>query len=371
MYGPWTPAGEFDWSSYENLVRTVLLSGSVPATNVDTTWAIYNEPGLARELVWRTAEIATGEGEKTIAADRPLLVAGLNTNPYELDVKEIATALREQIAEIDAGLRQRGATRRVRYMPVPDRRLLAAPRKVKLRTYREIGAAVSEFTDFGMVFFELDIGIPGFGSDFTLDEIAEILAETPAIQEYKSALISRKAAFHCLYDYCDDLRRIRVVEQVAPGRVQFSTGNDWFISLARYGARIKRHGYLLGASMMSPYRFQLWREFVKAGKPCALSLEQDLQAAAKDFWTPGNVGIYRHYLAIFLAMTRQIAHPLPHPRCEARYRVQPEDYFIPLRHALRLGLADSSDARSIVRHIIPGGADWSESEIERRVALMS
>jgi len=30
LYGPWTPAGAFDWASYENLVRTVLESGSVP-----------------------------------------------------------------------------------------------------------------------------------------------------------------------------------------------------------------------------------------------------------------------------------------------------------------------------------------------------
>jgi hypothetical protein len=43
LNGPWLPNGEFDWNSFEKLVRAVIQSGSVPATNVDTTWAIYND----------------------------------------------------------------------------------------------------------------------------------------------------------------------------------------------------------------------------------------------------------------------------------------------------------------------------------------
>jgi hypothetical protein len=165
--------------------------------------------------------------------------------------------------------------------------------------------------------------------------------------------------------------RIGIVERVAPERVQFSTGNDWFIALARYGRNIERHGYLLGASQMSPVLFEMWRNYVREGKACSLALEQDLQAAAKDFWTPGNVGIYRHYLAIFLAMTGQIAHPNPHPRCEPRYRVNPVDYFLPLKHALRLGLLDRSGALSAVRHFIPGCESMSEVRIEERIRWMS
>ncbi len=370
LYGPWDPKGNFDWESYDNLVIDALRSGHVPATNVDTTWAIYNDWDLTKRLIWRTAELAS-ENSGYIASDRPLIVAGLNTNPFDLDIKDVAGKTRELIKEIDAGLRERKTTRRIRYMPVPDKRLYDAPSDEKIKAYREIGKVVSEFTDFGFVFFELDIGIPGFGSNFNLFEIESIIAQTPEIHEYKSALISRKSNFVCQYDFCDDIDRLRIVEQVAPDRVQFSTGNDWFIALARYGKNLKRHGYLLGASQISPTLFKLWREFVRMGKPCSLAIEQDLQAAAKDFWTPGNVGIYRHYVGIFLAMTGLIKHPLPHPQCEAHYRVLPEDYFLPLKHALRLGLVDSSDVVSIVRTMIPGCGSWSDQEIKRRTQFMS
>lgn len=370
MYGPWLPNGQFDWESYDNLVRKVIRSNSVPATNVDTTWAIYNEWQLTKELVWRTAEIAT-ELADSIADWRPLVVAGLNTNQFDISAGQIGESLRQQIAEITAGLRERGLTDRIRYMPVPDKRLYHAPKDVKVRTYNEIGKVVEEFTDYGFVFFELDIGIEGFGSNFSAEEIEAIIATTPQLREYKSALISRKRRWSCQYDYCDDMVRINIVEETAPDRVQFSTGNDWFIALARYGRYIKNHGYLLGASQMSPELFQMWREFVRHEKACSLALEHDLQAAAKDFWTPGNVGIYRHYLAIFLAMTGLIKHPLPHPQCDERYRVQPADYFLPLKHALRLGLLEPQEARSVVKSMIPGCDSWSDSQIEKRIEYLS
>ena len=369
LYGPWTPQGEFDWQSYDNLVRVVLKSGSVPATNVDTTWAIYNDWQLTKDLIWRAAEIAT-ENQQFVAADRPLVVAGLNTNQFDLSIDEIAPTLRRQIVEIDAGLRQRSLTDRIRYMPVPDKRLYNAEAKDKVRIYQEIGKVIAEFTQYGFVFFELDIGIPGFGSNFSIEEISEILANTPEIQEYKSALITVKPSLTCLYDYCDDMIRINIVEEVAPDRVQYSTGNDWFIALARYGKNIKKHGYLLGASQMSPDLFKLWRDFVQQGRPCSLPLEHDLQAAAKDFWTPGNVGIYRHYIAIFLAMTGLIEHPLPHPKTERKYIVKPQDYFIPLRHALRLNLVDHKEARTLVKTMVPGYENSTDKEINDRIEFM-
>lgn len=369
MYGPWTPEGQFDWPSYDNLVAQVVRSGSVPATNVDTTWAIYNDWELTKRIIWRTAQVAEAHQEH-LAPDRPLLVAGLNTNPLEIRAEEVAPSLRAMIEEIDRGLRERGLTRRVRYMPMPDRRLYHAPSETKVAVHREIGKVVGDCTDHGMVFFELDIGIEGFGSNYTLDEIAEILAGTPQIREYKSALISEKREDACVYDFSDDLMRINVVEEVAPDRVQFSTGNDWFIALARYGRYVERFGYLLGASQMSPAWFRRWREAVQSGELCALSIEQDLQAAAKDFWTAGNVGIYRHYLAIFLAMTGMIAHPLPHPDCDARYRVRPEDHFVPLRHAIRLQLVDRAEAPAIVRRFVPGAEALTDGEIEDRVRYM-
>ncbi|MBN2000636.1 hypothetical protein JW935_24015 [candidate division KSB1 bacterium] len=369
LYGPWLPSGEFDWQSYENLVVDVLNSGAVPATNVDTTWAIYNDWELTKQLIWKTAEIA-GDNQDKIAHFRPLVVAGLNTNDFDVSADEITPTLARLIREVDNGLRQRGITRRIRYMPVPDKRLYHAPSDIKVKTYRDIGRMIGDFTDFGLVFFELDIGISGFGSNFTTDEISEILVQTPEIQEYKSALISRKSFTRCPYDYCDDLLRIQIVENTVPDRVQFSTGNDWFISLARYGKGIKNFGYLLGASQMSPKLFQMWRNYIYHRKACALALEQDLQAAAKDFWTPGNVGIYRHYIAVFLAMTGLISFPLPHPRCEQRYRVLPEDYFTPLRHGLRLGLIDPADVIKIVRTIIPGCSDMTSNEIKNRTFWM-
>ena len=370
LYGPWTPNGEFDWPSYTNLVENVLQNSSIPATNVDTTWAIYNDWELTKELIWHTAQVAS-ENAHYISMERPLVVAGLNTNSYNLSVDEIAPTLRKQMQEIYKGLKERFIIPRIRFMPVPDKRLYDAPSDVKYKVYQEIGKVVEEFTDYGFVFFELDIGIPGFGSNFTPLEIENILTKTPQIQEYKSALISRKSSFQCQYDYCDDMIRLAIVERVAPERVQFSTGNDWFIALARYGKNLKKHGYLLGASQMSPMLFKLWRDFVSEGKPCALALEQDLQAVAKDFWTPGNVGIYRHYMGIFLAMTGLIKHPLPHPKCDSRYIVQPDDYFLPLKHALRLGLVDKHDAVSIVKNIIPGYDSWSDEKIRNRIQYMS
>ncbi len=363
MYGPWLPDGSFDWNSYENLVREVIRYGSVPATNVDTTWAIYNDWELTRQMIWRTAEIAL-ELKHHIESDRPLLVAGLNTNSLDIAVDQIAPAIRRMIEEIHHGLRQRNFSR-IRYMPVPDRRLFAINHQKKIEVYREIGKVVGDYTDFGLVFFELDIGIAGFGSNFSPEEIAEILDQTPQIQEYKSAIISKKTDRDYPYDCSDDLVRIKIVETVAPDRVQFSTGNDWFIGLARLGKNIKRFGYLLGASQMSPKLFQQWRQAVESDRVEAIALEHDLQAAAKDFWTPGNVGIYRHYLAIFLAMTGLISHPLTHPQCDERYRVKPADYFIPLRHAVRLGLIDSSELPSIVRNFIPNASHWSQQEIQQ------
>ena len=370
MYGPWKPDGTFDWASYDNLVRAVVRSGSVPATNVDTTWAIYNDWDLTKQIIWRTAEVAEEEAA-SLAADRPLVVAGVNTNPLEITADEVAPRLRDMLAEIDGGLRERRLTDRIRYMPMPDRRLYDASSDTVVRVYREIGRAVGEFTDYGMVFFELNIGIPGFGSNLTLEMIEGILAGTPQIQEYKSALISEKDLYRCQYDFADDILRINVVEAVAPERVQFSTGNDWFIALARYGKYVDRFGYLLGASQMSPEIFRRWREHVERDEICALAIEQDLQAAAKDFWTPGNVGIYRHYLAVFLAMTGLIAHPLPHPKCDERFRVLPADYFVPLRHAIRLGLVEREDAPAIVRRVVPGAEEMTAAEIERRVQYMS
>ena len=295
----------------------------------------------------------------------------MNTNPLEITADEVATRLRDMLAEIDGGLRERRLTDRIRYMPMPDRRLYDASSDTVVRVYREIGRAVGEFTDYGMVFFELNIGIPGFGSNLTLEMIEGILAGTPQIQEYKSALISEKDLYRCQYDFADDILRINVVEAVAPERVQFSTGNDWFIALARYGKYVDRFGYLLGASQMSPEIFRRWREHVERDEICALAIEQDLQAAAKDFWTPGNVGIYRHYLAVFLAMTGLIAHPLPHPKCDERFRVLPADYFVPLRHAIRLGLVEREDAPAIVRRVVPGAEEMTAAEIERRVQYMS
>lgn len=365
MYGPWLPNGEFDWQSYEHLVREVIKSGSVPATNVDTTWAIYNDWELTKQMIWRTAEIAS-ELKDYIEKERPLVVAGLNTNSLDISADEIASSIRQQVDEITIGLKKRGLDR-IRYMPVPDKRIYDAPNKKKVEVYQEIGKVIGDYTDYGLVFFELDIGIVGFGSNFSPEEVVSILAETPQIQEYKSAIINKKPDKPYPYDCCADMVRIKIVENVAPERVQFSTGNDWFINLARLGRNIKNYGYLLGASQVSPRLFQRWRNAVEKGKLEANAIEYDLQSAAKDFWTPGNVGIYRHYLAIFLAMTGLIAYPLSHPMCDARYRVKPDDYFIPLRHAIRMDLIDSSEIDSIVRRMIPGCENLSDNEIAQRI----
>jgi hypothetical protein len=318
-------------------------------------------------MIWRTAEIAA-ELSHFIEGDRPLIVAGLNTNSLDITVDQIAPTIKKQIAEIDTGLKERKFDR-IRYMPVPDKRIYNAPGEKKVEVYRGIGKVVGDYTQFGLVFFELDIGIAGFGSNFSPDEIASILKQTDQIQEYKSAIISKKIDKPYSYDCGADLVRIKIVEDVAPDRIQFSTGNDWFIGLARLGKNIKNYGYLLGASQMSPILFQKWWKAAEQEKLEANAFEHDLQAAAKDFWTPSNVGVYRHYLAIFLAMTGLIAHPLPHPLCDERYRVKPEDYFIPLRHGIRMGLIDRSELKSIVRNIIPGCWDWTDAEIQRRVEL--
>lgn len=368
LYGPWLPGGEFDWKSYENLVREVIKSGSVPATNVDTTWAIYNDWELTKQMIWRAAEIAA-QLESYIEDGRPLLVAGLNTNGHDISADEIAPTIRSQVEEISAGLRERNFER-IRYMPVPDKRIYSAPGQTKVAVYREMGQVIGDFTDFGLVFFELDIGIDGFGSNFNANEIEQILTETKQIQEYKSAIITKKPGESYPYDLKSDLVRINIVEAACPDRVQFSTGNDWFIGLARLGKNVDKFGYLLGASQMSPKLFQQWREWVEADNPRALALEHDLQAAAKDFWTPGNVGIYRHYLGIFLAATGLISHPLPHPQCDDRYRVKPEDYFLPLKHAVRLGLAEPSDIKSFVKTGVPGCSDWSDEQIEKQIRWM-
>ncbi len=369
LYGPWLPDGAFDMASYERLVRDVMAHDSLPATNVDTTWAQYNTWDVAKRIILATARVAL-EFSDAFPEDRPLLVVGLNTNSEDLTTPEIPRSIARKVKELTRVFSRLGMSR-VRYMPVPDRRLLGAPRATKVAVYREIGEVVGAATDYGLVFFELDIGIPNFGSDFDLDDIAEILAGTPQIQEYKSAVIAPKSGKRPYrYDYSDDLARIMVVEDVAPDRVQFSTGNDWCISLARCGARLPRFGYLLGASQMSPELFRTWRNLVEADAPAAIALGQDLQGAARDFWTPGNVGVYRHYIAILLALAGKIAHPLPHPDVDARFRVRPEDYWLPLKHALRLGLVPKSQAVERALAVIPGAADMRKADLKSRIRLL-
>lgn len=370
MYGPWTPAGQFDFAGYETLVRDVLESGSVPATNVDTTWAQYNSWDLARRIIGATGRVAQ-EYADHFGPERPLLVVGLSTNAEELTSDQIAASLRRKIEDVQTALREYGL-QRVRYMPIPDRRLLGANRATKVRVYQEIGRVVGDATDHGMVLFELDIGIPDFGSDFDLETVGAIIEATPQIQEYKSAIISRKPGRWAYdYDFRDDLARIALVEQVAPQRVQFSTGNDWCIALARLGANLLRFGYLLGASQMCPALFATWRRLIEQDDPSAIPLEQDIQAAARDFWTPGNVGIYRHYVGILLALTGRIAHADPHPSCARRFRVRPEDYWRPLMHALRLGLVQPEAAAERARAVIPGAADMPRADLAEKVNLLA
>jgi hypothetical protein len=298
-------------------------------------------------------------------------VVGLSTNADELTCDQIAPCLREKIRDVQPDLKEAGV-QRVRYMPIPDRRLLGTDRQTKVRVYQEIGRVVNDFTDHGMVLFELDIGIPDFGSDFDLDTVAEIIESTPQIQEYKSAVISKKPRqWSYDYDFRDDLARIVLVEQVAPQRVQFSTGNDWCIALARLGANLPRFGYLLGASQISPALFEKWRRLIEKDDPSAIPLEQDLQAAARDFWTPGNVGIYRHYVGVLLALTGRIAHTSPHPNCPPGFQVRPEDYWCPLKHALRLGLITRQEAADRARAIIPGASDLSKNDLEQKIRLMA
>jgi hypothetical protein len=370
MYGPWTPKGNFDFESYEALVRDVLESGSVPATNVDTTWAQYNSWDLACQIIGVTAQVAK-EFVDRFPRERPLLVVGLSTNADEITCEQIAPYLRDKIKDLQAIFKEYDL-QRVRYMPIPDRRLLGKDRQTKVRVYQEIGRVVEDVTEHGMVLFELDIGIREFGSDFDLDTVAQIIELTPQIQEYKSAIISSKPGLWSYdYDFRDDLARIALVEQIAPQRVQFSTGNDWCISLARLGANLPRFGYLLGASQMSPALFEKWRQLIASDDPSALPLEQDLQAAARDFWTPGNVGIYRHYIGIFLALTGRIAYANPHPDCAPNFRVRPEDYWRPLKHALRLGLITREEAVDRARVIIPGASDMTSDDLKEKVRLMA
>jgi hypothetical protein len=370
MYGPWTAQGDFDFAGYETLVRDVMDSGSVPATNVDTTWAQYNSWDLATEIIAATARIAQEYADR-FPQERPLLVVGLSNNAEELACEEIASAFRRKIQALQPHLDDAGL-QRVRYMPIPDRRLLGRDRQTKARVYQEIGRVVDDVTDRGLVFFELDIGIPDFGSDFSLDDVAAIVEATPQIQEYKSAIIARKPGQWAYdYDFRDDLARIALIEQIAPDRVQFSTGNDWCVALARLGANLPRFGYLLGASQMCPDLFATWRRLVESDDPAALPLEQDLQAAARDFWTPGNVGIYRHYVGIFLALTGRIAHANPHPDCAPHFRVRPEDYWRPLKHALRLGLLPHDIAADRARAIIPGAAEMSAADLAEKTRLLS
>lgn len=369
MYAPWRPDGTFDDAGYRHLVRDVMRNDSVPATNVDTTWAQYNSWPEALRIIRATAEAAV-DFSHAFPSDRPLLVVGLNTNREELALADIAPSIRRKIVQVRSALRDTGVDR-VRFMPIPDRRLIGASTAEKVTVYRDIGVAVADNTDTGMVLFELDIGIPAFGSDFSVRDIREILAATPAIQEYKSALIAAKPNRSAYpYDIRDDIARIMVVEQTAPRRVQFSTGNDWCIGLARLGANLPRFGYLLGASQMSPRLFKVWRDMVANDDLGAVPLEQDLQAAARDFWTPGNVGIYRHYLAILLTFSGQIAHPLPHPRCDKRFVVPPEGYWLPLKHAIRLGLLSRDAAPDMARQVIPGVASMGSPELDRRIRLL-
>lgn len=369
MYGPWTSQGRFDFACYESLVRDVLESGSVPATNVDTTWAQYNSWELATRIIAVTARVAKDYADH-FSEERPLLVVGLSNNGEELTCDEIAPRFREKIEILQPMLNDIGL-QRVRFMPIPDRRLLGRDRQTKARVYQEIGRVVGDATDYGMVLFELDIGIPDFGSDFDLETVAQIIETTPQIQEYKSAIISKKPGRWAYdYDFRDDLARIAVVEQVAPQRVQFSTGNDWCIGLARLGANLPRFGYLLGASQMCPGLFATWRELVEKDDPSAIPLEQDLQAAARDFWTPGNVGIYRHYIGILLALTGRIAHADPHPDCAPNFRVRPEDYWRPLKHALRLGLLPPDEAVDRARAVIPGAREMPRNDLEEKIRLM-
>jgi hypothetical protein len=369
MYGPWTPQGEFDFASYEALVREVMDSGSVPATNVDTTWAQYNSWDLAAEIIETTGRVAQEYADQ-FSDERPLVVVGLSTNAEELTIDEIALSTQRKIEAVQTALKA-SCLRRVRYMPIPDRRLLGRDRKIKAQVYRDIGRVVGDVTDYGMVLFELDIGIPDFGSDFDLDTVAAIIEATPQIQEYKSAIISRKPGQWTYgYDFRDDLARIALVEEIGPQRVQFSTGNDWCIALARLGANLPRFGYLLGASQMCPALFATWRRLVEEDDPSLLPLEQDLQAASRDFWTPGNVGIYRHYIGIFLALTGRIAHANPHPDCEPNFCVRPEDYWRPLKHALRLGLIERAEAVNRACAIIPGARDMARRDLEEKIRLM-
>ncbi|NIA29430.1 MAG: hypothetical protein GWP06_05890 [Actinobacteria bacterium] len=66
-----------------------------------------------------------------------------------------------------------------------------------------------------------------------------------------------------------------------------------------------------------------------------------------------------------------IEHPLPHPQCDAKYLVLPEDHFLSLRHAQRLGLVDRRKAKTIVRTMIPGCEDSGETSIRQRIEYLN
>jgi hypothetical protein len=369
VYGPWTPAGEFDWHSHASLVRDVLSHDAIPATNVEATGAQHNSWELCRQIAAETARVAGGFAD-CFHRDRPLLVVGLNTNAEDLTARKIAPALRLKVEALHKTLRGVGVER-VRYMPLPDKRLRGAPRRLKVEVYREIGKVVADFTDHGMVLCELNLGMGDFGSDFDLADIAEILAGVPQIQEYHSAATAPKPgpwAYDC--DFRGDLARIMLVEQGAADRVKFSTGNEWCIALARCGRNLPQFGYLLGASQISPARFQQWRQLVEADDPSAIPLEQDLQAAARDFWTAGSLGVHRHYLGILLALCGKIGHPTPHPDCAPRFRVRPEAHWLPLKHAIRLGLLRRDEAPARARQFIPGAESMSDARLEERIQRM-
>ena len=82
------------------------------------------------------------------------------------------------------------------------------------------------------------------------------------------------------------------------------------------------------------------------------------------------MGVYRHYVAILLALTGRIAHALPHPDCAPHFRVRPEDYWLPLKHALRLGLLSKAEAVERAERVIPGAREMGRRQLEEKIRLM-